>query len=124
MRRLETATEHAYQPKIKAGSVVVFTEATTHGTLPWRGDKQRRNLIYRFSPATSAYGRGFVENGGWPPSFLDGMSEAQLAVMQPPYHPRLDRVAVKPDGSGVITPAPREKHKVDFDRAVFKADYF
>jgi hypothetical protein len=124
MRRLETATEHAYQPKIKAGSVVVFTEATTHGTLPWRGSSQRRNLIYRFSPATSAYGRGFVENGGWPPSFLDGMSEAQLAVMQPPYHPRLDRVAVKPDGSGVITPAPREKHKVDFDRAVFKADYF
>ena len=124
MRRLESATEHAYQPKIKAGSVVVFTEATTHGTLPWRGDTQRRNLIYRFSPATSAYGRGWAENGGWPSSFLDGMSEAQLATMQPPYHPRLDRVAVAPDGSGVVTPAPREKHKVDFDRAVFKADYF
>ena len=38
--------------------------------------------------------------------------------------PVLDRVAVAPDGRGVVTPAPREKHKVDFDRAVFKADYF
>ena len=124
MRRLETAAEHAYQPEIKAGDVVVFTEATTHGTLPWKGSNQRRNLIYRFSPATNAYGRGFWENSGWPESYTKNMSEAQLATMQPPYHPRLNRVAVSPDGNGVIQPAPREKHKVDFDRAVFKADYF
>jgi len=38
--------------------------------------------------------------------------------------PRLNRVVVAPDGSGVVHPAPREKHKVDFDRAVFKSDYF
>lgn len=52
------------------------------------------------------------------------MSEAELATMEMPYHPRLNRVAVSPDGGGVIRPAPREQHKVDFDRAVFKADYF
>ena len=73
---------------------------------------------------TNAYGRGFWENSGWPESYTKNMSEAQLATMQPPYHPRLNRVAVSPDGNGVIQPAPREKHKVDFDRAVFKADYF
>ena len=56
--------------------------------------------------------------------FPKELSDAQRATMQPPYHPRLDRVAVAPDGRGVVTPAPREKHKVDFDRAVFKADYF
>jgi hypothetical protein len=38
--------------------------------------------------------------------------------------PRLTRVVVAPDGSGAIEPAPREKHKVDFDRAVFKSEYF
>jgi len=90
---------------------------------PWRGAAQRRNIIYRFSPATNAYGRGYTE-GGWPASYLEGMSEAQRAVMEMPYHPRLNRVVVAPDGSGVVHPAPREKHKVDFDRAVFKSDYF
>ena len=81
------------------------------------------NIIYRFSPATNAYGRGYAE-GGWPASYLEGMTEAQRATMEMPYHPRLNRVAVAPDASGVTRPAPREKHKVDFDRAVFKSDYF
>jgi len=123
IKRYEEATEHSYQPEIKAGDVVIFTEATTHGTLPWKGAEQRRNIIYRFSPATNAYGRGYAE-GGWPQSYLEGMTEAQRAVMEMPYHPRLNRVAVAPDGNGVVQPAPREQHKVDFDRAVFKADYF
>ena len=79
--------------------------------------------------ATNAYGRGYTteqEDGGtgWPASYLEGMTEAELAVMEMPYHPRLNRVVVSPDGAGVIHPAPREKHKVDFDRAVFKSDYF
>jgi ectoine hydroxylase-related dioxygenase (phytanoyl-CoA dioxygenase family) len=124
MRRYETAVEHAYQPAVNAGDVVVFTEATTHGTLPWRGKAQRRNIIYRFSPATCAYGRGYVERGGWPEAYTRGMTEAQRATMEMPYHPRLNRVAVKPDASGATKPAPREKHKVEFDRAVFKSDYF
>ena len=131
IKRYEEATEHSYQPAVNAGDVVVFTEATTHGTLPWRGDAQRRNLIYRFSPANISYGRGAMDDGSylapapnWPRSYLEGMSEAQRCVMAPPYHPRLNRVAVKNDASGVVKPAPREAHKVDFDRAVFKADYF
>ena len=123
IKRYETATEHSYQPAVSAGDVVIFTEATTHGTLPWKGDAQRRNLIYRFSPANMSYGRGAMDDG-WPASYLDGMSDAQRCVMAPPYHPRLNRVAVRPDATGVVKPAPREKHKVDFDRAVFKSDYF
>ena len=131
IKRYEEATEHSYQPAVNAGDVVVFTEATTHGTLPWRGASQRRNLIYRFSPANISYGRGAMDDGSylapapnWPASYLEGMSEAQRCVMAPPYHPRLNRVAVRNDASGVAKPAPREAHKVDFDRAVFKADYF
>ena len=100
MRRYEAAVEHAYQPAVRAGDVVVFTEATTHGTLPWRGKAQRRNIIYRFSPATCAYGRGYVERGGWPEAYTRGMTEAQRATMEMPYHPRLNRVAVKPDAAG------------------------
>ena len=40
---------HLYA-EVNAGDVVIFTEATTHGTLPWKGAEQRRNIIYRFSP--------------------------------------------------------------------------
>ena len=29
---------------LRAGDVVVFTEALTHGTLPWQGAEQRRTL--------------------------------------------------------------------------------
>jgi ectoine hydroxylase-related dioxygenase (phytanoyl-CoA dioxygenase family) len=37
------ATEHIYQPATKAGDVVLFSEAATHGALPWaRPDVQRR----------------------------------------------------------------------------------
>jgi len=127
IKRYESATEHSYQPAINAGDVVIFTEATTHGTLPWKGTDQRRNIIYRFSPANNAYGRGYtldLETGGWPASYTEGMTEAQQAVMHMPYHPRLNRIAVAPDGNGVVHPAKREQHKVDFDRAVFKQDYF
>ena len=36
----------------------------------------------------------------WPASYLEGMSEAQRCVMAPPYHPRLNRVAVRNDAAG------------------------
>jgi ectoine hydroxylase-related dioxygenase (phytanoyl-CoA dioxygenase family) len=31
-----------------AGSAIIFTEALTHGTLPWRGGHQRRTLFYKY----------------------------------------------------------------------------
>ena len=40
----------------------MFTEALTHGTLPWRARYERRSLIYKYSPGNSAYSQ--VE---WPP---------------------------------------------------------
>ena len=120
----ETAQEHGYSPVLNAGDVVLFSEATTHGTLAWRGEEERRTLIYRFAPATSAYGRGYAENGGWPESWTEGMTPAQLATLQPPYHPRLDRESVAEDGVNVIRPAPREAFKVKFDEQVFGSKYF
>ena len=34
----------------KAGSVVLFTEALTHGTAPWHGAGERRTLFLKYSP--------------------------------------------------------------------------
>ena len=43
---------------IKAGSAVIFTEATTHGTLPWNptdGKRRRKTLFFKFSPAAISW---------------------------------------------------------------------
>ena len=40
---------------------VVFTEACTHGALPWKADHQRRALLYRFSPGHAAYTPGVAK---------------------------------------------------------------
>lgn len=43
----------------KAGTAIVFTEALTHGTLPWKGDRERRTVFYKYSPYPSAYSRTY-----------------------------------------------------------------
>ena len=64
------------------GDVVIFTETTTHGSLPWKAEHNRRALLYKFSPGHSAYGTitGTVEY----PEFVKEMTPEQRAVMQAP----------------------------------------
>lgn len=62
-----------YQPKLKAGDVVLFSEATIHGALPWIPERQRRIALYRFAPSNCAYARGY-SHGGWPKSYTEGMT--------------------------------------------------
>ena len=51
------------------------------------------------------------------------MSEAQRAVMEAPYHPRMNRTYVTPEGAAAA-PRPREPFKVEFDERVFGSRYF
>ncbi len=89
MKRYEMYQEHIRQITGKAGDVVIFTEATTHGTLPWKADHQRRSLLFRYSPGNLAYAKGYFPT--WPESMLEGLTPEQRAVLEPPYHTRLDR---------------------------------
>ena len=34
-------------PNAPAGSVILFTEALTHGTAAWRGKHERRSMLYK-----------------------------------------------------------------------------
>jgi ectoine hydroxylase-related dioxygenase (phytanoyl-CoA dioxygenase family) len=88
LRRLEAYQDQIRQICCKAGDVVIFTEALTHGTLPWRAEHQRRSVLYRFSPGNMAYAKGYAP---WPETWLEGLTAAQRAVMEPPYHLRLER---------------------------------
>lgn len=113
------------QPVTKAGDVVIFSEATIHGCLPWKSPVQRRIALYRFAPCNMAYARGYSE--GWPPEFTNGMTDDQLSVMQPPYHSMYDRISlvVDPLTKQISTQSKsRSESKKQFDLKVFGQQYY
>jgi len=119
-------SEFIQQPATRAGDVVLFSEGTVHGALPWTPrDRQRRVCLYRFAPATNVYGRSYFGHeggGGWPAQMYEGLTDAQRAVLEPPYANRLDRPNIQPDGSVTITT--RSERKKQHDRDVFGTKYF
>ena len=84
-------------PALAPGDVLLFSEATTHGTLPWTSSHTRRACLYRFAPSTSAYGRAYMTGQlpEWPLEMTEGLTQAQRSVLEPPYHPRLDRPSLQ-----------------------------
>ena len=121
----EKYAEFIQQPATKAGDVVLFSEGTVHGALPWTcKDRQRRACLYRFAPATMSYGRSYFghEGGGWPDAMYNGLTEAERSVLEPPYANRLDRPNIKEDGSVELTT--RSARKRQHDQDVFGTKYF
>jgi Phytanoyl-CoA dioxygenase (PhyH) len=59
----DVATDSVVEVTLPPGSMLVFTEALTHGTLPWHGSQDRRSVVYKYAP-------GFL---AWhpPPGFSD-----------------------------------------------------
>jgi len=116
--------ECVVQPVTKAGDVVLFSEGTVHGAMPWTQDSQRRICLYRFSPATQVYGRSYFSGEGctWPEKMYENLSPAEKAVLEPPYANRLDRQEIQADGS--VKMCSRNKKKTDHDRKMFGTQYF
>lgn len=108
-------------PKMKAGDVLFFTEAATHGTQAWTARHTRRAVLYRFAPSTYAYGRSYYPT--WPDGTEDGMTDAEKAVLQPPHHIRLDRTTLN-DRGGVAGTQTRDDFKKEHDAKVFGNKYF
>jgi hypothetical protein len=40
---------------VEAGDVILFSEACTHGTWPWRAKHERRSLLYKYAPGHAAW---------------------------------------------------------------------
>jgi len=113
--------DHLVQPALKAGDVVLFSEATVHGAFPWMADHERRIALYRFAPPNMAYGRAYAPS--WPREMLEGLTPVQQAVMLPPFAVRLERPLVKPDEEAP-TIDERAAKKKKFDEQVFGTSYF
>lgn len=71
-------------PEAKAGSVVIFTEALTHGTAPWTANHQRLSLLYKYSPAQQSWSQTHIQ----PPEGAILTARQQLLFEPPYFHQR------------------------------------
>lgn len=74
----DTLVQEVVQP---AGSLLVFTEALVHCTLPWSGGGDRRVLLYKYSPGSSTW----APAASAPPAALEAMTDRQRRLLEPPY---------------------------------------
>jgi ectoine hydroxylase-related dioxygenase (phytanoyl-CoA dioxygenase family) len=86
-------------PEVRAGSVVLFTEALTHGTAPWTAAHPRRSLLFKYSPAQQSWSKRHLQ----PPDGVE-LTPRQKLLFEPPYFH--DRATLFPEESGAEgTPA-------------------
>lgn len=67
-------------PEAPAGSVVIFTEALTHGTAPWVAEHRRRTLLYKYSPGQQSWAGNYPD----PPDGVE-LTARQETLFEPPY---------------------------------------
>ncbi len=96
----EADQQAVHQVASKAGDLVLFFEATIHGSLPWMADYDRRSLLYRYNPKClqSSSGLGQTQLPEW----IGELTEAQRAAVEPPY--MSNRPLIEDDGSSVVQP--------------------
>ena len=65
-----------------AGDAIVFTEALTHGTLPWTADAPRQTVFYKFSPHGTTWSGDYFN----PDDFRQypDVDDRKLAILEPP----------------------------------------
>ncbi len=62
-----------------AGTAVIFSEALTHGTLPWRGAGERRTAFFKYSPHPLSWAAHYYDAAKYP-----DLSEPQRALLEAP----------------------------------------
>jgi hypothetical protein len=62
-----------------AGTAIIFTEAMTHGTLPWRSSEERHTLFYKYSPNGVSWAARYYN-----PDDYEGLTDRQRAILEPP----------------------------------------
>jgi hypothetical protein len=68
-----------------AGTAVLFTEALTHGALPWSGAGERRTLFYKYHHHGASWASTYPVPEGLP------VTESQRRILEPPHAPGLGK---------------------------------
>lgn len=66
-------------PEMPAGSVLLFTEALTHGTASWRAEHERRTVLYKYCVSHMAWTSKRVEM----PSAVELTPRQQILLREP-----------------------------------------
>ncbi|MCZ6635168.1 MAG: phytanoyl-CoA dioxygenase family protein [bacterium] len=85
VRSIEDDMGLVAQPAMKAGDVLLFAETMTHGALPWKGEGERRSVLYKYTSraAARAVGKHFTPEeryGDW----VSELTPEQHAVLYGP----------------------------------------
>ncbi|GIX06246.1 MAG: hypothetical protein KatS3mg115_0649 [Candidatus Poribacteria bacterium] len=78
-RELENAHPRTDFVTGPAGTAIIFTEALTHGTLPWKGKQERRTLFFKYSPHPLSWSARYFDPDAYP-----DLTERQRAILEPP----------------------------------------
>ena len=62
-----------------AGTAIIFTEALTHGTLPWTADHERRTLFLKYSPHSTSWSAHYYDADDF-----EGLTDCQRAILEAP----------------------------------------
>ena len=62
-----------------AGTAVIFTEALTHGALPWTGQGERRTVFFKYSPHPISWSARYFDEVDY-----DDLTERQRAILEAP----------------------------------------
>jgi len=74
-----------------AGTAIIFTEALTHGTVPWTGKNERRTLFFKYSPPAISWAAQYYDADQH-----EGLTERQRAILEPPNARYSGRHPAKP----------------------------
>jgi hypothetical protein len=101
MIRWEQYQDFVTEINARAGDAVIFSEACTHGTLPWSGDHQRRAILYKYNTGHMAWSGGGL--GGPIPDYWDELTPPQqAALIRPSHHTRRPKQSNGYDGLAAI----------------------
>ena len=84
IRVAHTAHAAVEVPEAPAGSVVIFTEALTHGTAAWTTDYRRRSLLYKYSPGQQSWSANYMRL----PQNVSLSARQKLLFEKPYFHSR------------------------------------
>jgi len=96
------------KPNVKAGDVIYFMDgAQTHGARSWRAAHPRRAILIKYASRTSTRQGASIScitpDTYWDTSIVDGMPDAQRAVMYGPASaPRTDGCYLGVDETGTV----------------------
>jgi ectoine hydroxylase-related dioxygenase (phytanoyl-CoA dioxygenase family) len=62
-----------------AGTAIIFTEALTHGTLPWHGKDERRTVFLKYSPFPVSWSARYYNADEY-----EGLTDQQRAILEAP----------------------------------------